>query len=96
MAFEILKRTLSTPPVLATPHEREPMLLYIAATNQVVSTALVVERTEEGKAHGVQRPVYSSARSYPPPSSGTRTTRSWRTVSSGQPVSYATTSRSTR
>jgi hypothetical protein len=34
------------------------MLLYIASTNQVVSTALVVERAEDGKEHGVQRPVY--------------------------------------
>ena len=36
----------------------EPMLLYIAATMQVVSTVLVVERQEAGKVHGVQRPVY--------------------------------------
>ena len=49
---------LSTPPLLVTPKEKEPLLLYIAATNQVVSTALVVERAEEGKVHGVQRPVY--------------------------------------
>jgi hypothetical protein len=49
---------LSTPPVLAAPKEKEPLLLYIAATHQVVSTVLVVERSEEGKAHGVQRPVY--------------------------------------
>jgi hypothetical protein len=34
------------------------MLLYIAATNQVVISVLVVERGEEGKAHGVKRPVY--------------------------------------
>jgi hypothetical protein len=34
------------------------MLLYIAATNQVVSSALVIECVEEGKEHGVQRPVY--------------------------------------
>jgi hypothetical protein len=34
------------------------MLLYIAATNQVVSFALVVERADDGKEHGVQRPVY--------------------------------------
>jgi ribonuclease HI len=33
-------------------------LLYIAATHQVVSTVLVVERSEEGKAQDVQRPVY--------------------------------------
>jgi ribonuclease HI len=49
---------LSTPPVLVAPKEREPLLLYIAATHQVVSTVLVVERSEEGKAHGVQRRVY--------------------------------------
>ena len=52
-AFEDLKRLLSTSPVLVTPREKEPMLMYIAATNQVVSTALVVERAEEGKTHGV-------------------------------------------
>src|SRR3954453_1277786 len=34
------------------------MLLYIAATTQVVSTVLVVEREDAGKVHGVQRPVY--------------------------------------
>jgi hypothetical protein len=49
---------LSTPPVLVAPKEKESLLLYIAATHQVVSTVLVVERSEEGKAHGVQRPVY--------------------------------------
>jgi dsDNA-binding SOS-regulon protein len=53
-----LKKVLSTPPVLVAPKEREPLLLYIAATHQVVSTVLVVKRSEEGKAHGVQRPVY--------------------------------------
>src|SRR4051812_8986276 len=44
-AFEDLKRLLSTSPVLVTPREREPLLLYIAATHQVVSTVLVVETT---------------------------------------------------
>jgi hypothetical protein len=57
-AFTQLKKLLSTPPVLVAPKEREPLLLYIAATHQVVSTVLVVERSEEGKAHGVQRLVY--------------------------------------
>jgi hypothetical protein len=57
-AFSQLKKVLSTPPVLVAPKEREPLLLYIAATHQVVSMMLVVERSEEGKAHGVQRPVY--------------------------------------
>jgi hypothetical protein len=57
-AFSQLKKVLSTPPVLVATKEREPLLLYIAATHQVVSTVLVVERSEEGKAHEVQRPVY--------------------------------------
>jgi dsDNA-binding SOS-regulon protein len=56
--FSQLKKVLSTPPVLIAPKEREPLLLYIAATHQVVSTVLVVERSEEGKAQRVQRPVY--------------------------------------
>jgi hypothetical protein len=56
--FAQLKKVLSTPPVLVAPKEREPLLLYIVATHQVVSTVLVVERSEEGKAHGVQQPVY--------------------------------------
>jgi hypothetical protein len=56
-AFAQLKKVLSTPPVLVAPKEKEP-LLHIAATHQVVSTVLVVEQSEEGKAHGVQQPVY--------------------------------------
>jgi hypothetical protein len=58
VAFAQLKKVLSTPPVLVVPIEKEPLLLYIAATHQVVSIVLVVKRSEEGKAHGVQRPVY--------------------------------------
>jgi hypothetical protein len=57
-SFRTVEKVLSTPPVLVTPNEKEPLLLYIAATHQVVSTVLVVKRSEEGKAHGVQRPVY--------------------------------------
>ncbi|KAK1556103.1 hypothetical protein QYE76_017854 [Lolium multiflorum] len=34
-AFENLKRTISTPPILVAPKEKEPLLLYIAATPQV-------------------------------------------------------------
>ena len=32
-AFEDLKRLLSTSPILVTPKERKPLLLYIAATH---------------------------------------------------------------
>jgi hypothetical protein len=44
--------------VLVAPKEKEPLLLYIAATHPVINTVLVVEQSEEGKTHGVQRPVY--------------------------------------
>jgi hypothetical protein len=57
-AFAQLKKVLSTPLVLVAPKEKEPLLLYIAAMHQVVSTVLVVERSAEGKAHRVQHPVY--------------------------------------
>jgi ribonuclease HI len=57
-SFCTTEKVLSTPPVLVAPNEKELLILYIAATHQVVSTILVVERSEEGKAHGVQRPVY--------------------------------------
>jgi hypothetical protein len=52
-AFTHLKQVLSTPPVLVALEDKEPLLLYIAATHQMVNTLLVVERSEEGKAHGV-------------------------------------------
>ena len=45
-AFAELKTLLSTQPVLAAPISKEPLLLYIAATGQVVSTVLTVEREE--------------------------------------------------
>ena len=45
-------------PILAPSTNGEPLLLYIAATTQVVSAALVVEREEEGHTLKVQRPMY--------------------------------------
>lgn len=61
---------IATTPILASPMAQEPMLLYIAATNRVVSAVIVVERDEDGKS--VQRPVYylsevlsSSIQNYP-------------------------------
>jgi hypothetical protein len=47
-ALENLKKLLSNAPVLV-PHAKEkPLLLYVAATTQVVSVMIVVERKEEG------------------------------------------------
>ena len=66
-AFAELKTLLSTQPVLAAPISKEPLLLYIAATGQVVSTVLMVEREEEGKAFKVQCPVYYVSEDLTPP-----------------------------
>src|SRR4051812_39955892 len=57
-AFRELKLMLSTAPILAALIEKEPMMLYIAATNRVISAVMVVERPEKDKAQQVQRPVY--------------------------------------
>jgi hypothetical protein len=40
------------------PSEKEPLLLYVVTTNQVVNAAIVVERQEEGRALPVQQLVY--------------------------------------
>jgi hypothetical protein len=58
IALDRLKELLAKAPVLVPLTEGEPLLLYIAATMQVVSTALVVEWEEEGHTLMVQRPVY--------------------------------------
>ena len=54
----MVKQLLTKAPILVPPTDRESLLLYIAATTQVVSAALVVEREEEGHALKVQRPMY--------------------------------------
>jgi len=56
--FTQLKTFLTSPPVLTAPQPNEDLLLYIAATDRVVSTAMVVERDEPGHVYKVQRPVY--------------------------------------
>jgi hypothetical protein len=57
-ALQDLKQHLQSPPVLTAPLPGENLLLYIAATTHVISSAIVVERSEEGHAFGVQRPAY--------------------------------------
>ena len=57
-SLEKLKHHLQTPPTLTAPLPGKELLLYIATTTHVVSTAIVVERLEEGHTFGVQRPVY--------------------------------------
>jgi hypothetical protein len=57
-ALAQLKDFLSKTPVLTAPRKNEQLLLYLAATTHVVSTAIIVERQEDGHANPVQRPVY--------------------------------------
>jgi hypothetical protein len=57
-ALALLKDFLSKLPVLTAPRKKERLLVYLAATTHVVSTAIVIERQEDGHAHLVQRPVY--------------------------------------
>ena len=57
-ALDRLKTSLTHAPILTPPIDSEPLYLYVAATTQVVSVVIVVERQEEGHTLPVQRPVY--------------------------------------
>jgi hypothetical protein len=53
-----LNALLTNAPILVPPAAGEALLIYVAATTQVVSATIVVERQEEGHTLLVQRPVY--------------------------------------
>jgi hypothetical protein len=57
-ALDKLKATLAHAPILTPPRDGEPLYLNVAATTQVVSAVIVVERTKEGHDLPVRRPVY--------------------------------------
>lgn len=58
-AFTKLKLFLTSPPIMTTRQSSETLLIYIAATSWVVSTAIVVEHKEVGHAYKVQHhPIY--------------------------------------
>ena len=57
-ALDRLKASLTHAPILTPPIDGEPLYLYVAATTQVVSAVIIVEKQEEGHALPVQRPVY--------------------------------------
>ena len=54
----MVKLLLTKAPILVPPIDGESLLLYIAATTQVVSATLVVEQEEEGHDLMVQHPMY--------------------------------------
>jgi hypothetical protein len=57
-ALDKLKVLLMSPSFLTPPVKDKTLLLYVAATTQVVSVAIVIERQEEGHTQLVQRPLY--------------------------------------
>jgi hypothetical protein len=57
-AKEALEALLTNAPILVPPAVGEALLIYVAATTQVVSAAIVAERREEGHALLIQRSVY--------------------------------------
>ncbi|KAK1680683.1 hypothetical protein QYE76_041531 [Lolium multiflorum] len=61
-ALQGLKEILTSPPILAAPGESEPMLLYLAATNRVISLVIVVERQEEAGTWNARNSVMAAYR----------------------------------
>ena len=57
-ALDMVKLLLMRAPILVPLADGESILLYIAATTQVVSATLVVEQGDEGHTLKVQRSVY--------------------------------------
>ena len=43
---------------MTAPQPDETLLIYIAATSRIISTAIVIEHEEAGHAYKVQRSVY--------------------------------------
>jgi len=56
-ALQDLKKYLSSMPILVAPKPQEPLLLYLAATNQVVSASLVAQREVDKEAVTAAEPV---------------------------------------
>ena len=56
-ALQDLKKYLSSTPILVAPKPQEPLLLYLAATNQVVSVVLVAQREVDEEAVATAGPT---------------------------------------
>jgi hypothetical protein len=64
-ALQDLKHHLQSPPVLTAPLPGEDLLLYIVVTTHVISSAIVVERSEGAMRLECRGPCTSSARYSP-------------------------------
>src|SRR4051812_28814972 len=56
--LQSFKDILSNPPILDAPKPQEPMLLYITATNRIISIVTLVECKEENHEYLLQHPTY--------------------------------------
>jgi hypothetical protein len=92
-ALDKLKASLTHALILTLPQYCEPLYLYVAATTQVVSAVIVVERTEEGHTLPVQRPVYYISEVLSDTKTPTHKSRNCSTQWFAHDTSFATTSR---
>jgi hypothetical protein len=95
-ALDKLKATLAHAPILTPPQDGEPLYLYVAATTQVVSAVIVVERTKEGMPYQSSGRYTTSTRYCPRPRCAIRKSRSCSTQWSLRGASSATISRLTQ
>ena len=65
-ALQDLKKYLYSTPILVAPKPQEPVLLYLAATNQVVSAALVAQREVDAEAIATIEPDANGAEAAQP------------------------------
>ena len=91
-----IKTLLASNPVLTAPNIGEPMLLYIAATHQVVSAVLIIEREADKYKFPLQKSVYYVSTVLTPCKSRYPHYQKIAYRSSWHPESYDTTSRSVR
>ena len=78
--LESLKTSLTLAPILVALEWGEPLLLYVVASNHVVSTALVIETEEPGHHLKVNDPYTSLGRYSPTPRFGTSRYRNFYTL----------------
>jgi hypothetical protein len=94
-ALDKLKASLTRAPILTPSRDGEPLYLYVAATTQVVSTVIVVERMEEGTPCRFNDRSTTSAKSCLTPRHATPKCKSCSTRWSSPGASSANTSRPT-
>nr|KYP63499.1 Retrovirus-related Pol polyprotein from transposon 17.6 [Cajanus cajan] len=63
-AFQDLKKTLATPPLLTKPNPRLDMIVYISVSDKAISSVLVQEKTEQMPVYFVSRVLQDAETRY--------------------------------